>query len=290
MIISASRRTDIPAFFSQWFMERIRAGYCLVTNPFNPRQVPRVSLAPEDVDAIVFWTRNAAPLLPHLRELDVRGYRYYFQYTLTGYPRVLEPHAPAREAAVQTMRQLSSMVGPARVVWRYDPILVSSRTTFDYHLHNFKDLTRSLSGLVERVVISLADRYAKAARNLAPLARDGLVVDWEPQTSPGFPDFVRKMAAMAASAGMEMTSCAEEIDLLPLGVKPGACIDGDIVTRVLGVHVGNTKDKSQRKACRCVVSRDIGSYNTCGHGCTYCYATTNHGHARKLLKKSTHGS
>src|SRR5512135_950390 len=128
MIISASRRTDIPAFYSRWFMNRVRAGYCTVPNPFNANQVKRISLLPEEVDVIVFWTRNPRPLFPFLKELDVRGVRYYFQFTLLDNPRSIDPKTPPAESALQTFRALSEQVGPARVIWRYDPLVLSQIT------------------------------------------------------------------------------------------------------------------------------------------------------------------
>ena len=122
MIISASRRTDIPAFYSEWFMNRIRAGYCTMVNPYNRNQVSYVSLQPEDVDVIVFWTKNPLPLIHHLKELDDRGFRYYFQYTLTGYPVSIEPNVPGIDKEIDTFKKLSGLIGPAKVIWRYDPI------------------------------------------------------------------------------------------------------------------------------------------------------------------------
>ena len=175
MIISASRRTDIPAFHAAWFLQAVREGSCRVANPFNPAQVSEISLRPEAVDALVFWTRNAAPLLPHLAELDARGYRYYFLYTLTGYPRVLEPGVPPREEALATMRRLAECLGPDRLIWRYDPIILTTITPPAYHAENFARLAATLRGATSRVKISFFDEYRGATGGCAGSKRKGLL-------------------------------------------------------------------------------------------------------------------
>ncbi len=273
MIISASRRTDIPAFYSEWFMNRIRAGYCLVTNPFKQSQVTRVSLEPEDVDAIVFSTRNPAPLIPHLPELDSRGFRYYFLYTITGYPKVLEPRVPPQEQAVRTFRELSKMIGPERVIWRYDPILITSISGFDYHPRCFEELAAQLEGATMAAKVSLADSYRAARMRLGRLARAGITYDLHPERSSEFPAMMVALVESAARHGIRVESCAEEVDLRPYGIQPGKCIDDGLIERVFGVSVPPAKDSGQRKTCKCAVSKDIGAYDTCPHGCLYCYAT-----------------
>lgn len=274
MIISASRRTDIPAFYSEWFMNRIRAGYCTVRNPFNQSQVTRISLAPEDVDCIVFWTRDASPLIPHLPELDSRGLRYYFLYTITGYPQVLEPRVPPQDEAVGTFRGLSEKIGPDRVIWRYDPILVTSITGFDYHPRHFEELAAQLEGATKRVKVSLTDSYRAAKMRLEVLGESGIAYNRKPEEHPEFAPMMLALAESANCHGMRMESCAEEIDLRPYEIEPGKCIDDELIQRVFGVKVSSAKDTGQRKACTCAVSKDIGAYDTCPHGCLYCYATS----------------
>jgi hypothetical protein len=166
MIISASRRTDIPAFYHEWFMNRIRAGFLLTRNPFNYHQIGRVSLLPEDVDAIVFWTRNPSQLFGDLDELTERGFRYYFQYTITGYPRILESHTLNPYKALSVFKRLSDKIGKEKVIWRYDPILLSNILPIDEHLRLFEKIATELSGYTNRVVISFADLYEKVTRNL----------------------------------------------------------------------------------------------------------------------------
>lgn len=278
MIISASRRTDIPAFYAEWMVFRLKEGYCTVPNPFNRNQVACVSLAPEDVDAVVFWTRNPRPLMPYLEELDSRGYRYYFQFTILGYPREIDPRSPAAATAVEAFCDLAARLGPWRVVWRYDPIVFSGITPPAFHQENFQRLAESLRGRTRRVVVSIVDRYRKIESRLKQLeGTQAAVCDCEAED---FAPLMRRLAAKAGENGMEIVSCAEEIDLRPFGILPGKCVDDRVIAEALGIEVPGTKDPTQRKACGCVVSRDIGMYESCVFGCRYCYATKSFDQAR----------
>jgi hypothetical protein len=281
MIISASRRTDIPAFYTPWLINRIQAGYCSVPNPFNPRVVSYVSLAPQDVAVIVFWTRHPRPLLPHLDELDHLDYRYYFQYTLLDYPRALDPKGPSLPAALDTFRRLSDRVGPDRIIWRYDPIVFSQGTGASFHRHRFAEIVRTLRGHTHRVVISMMDPYKKTDKRLKALVQEGFrVVPYNGEPSPRFEALMRDLAGLARENDMEISSCAEEIDLAPFGIRPRKCVDDAYIARLFGLTVSGAKDRSQRKACNCVVSKDIGMYDSCLFGCRYCYATTDFSRAR----------
>lgn len=274
MIISASRRTDIPAFYTDWFMNRVRAGYCTVPNPFNRNQISYVSLAPKDLDAIVFWTRNAAPLLPHLSELDERSYRYYFQYTILDYPREIDRKNPTLKAALKTFKQLSNYVGSDRVIWRYDPILFSEKTGASYHLDKFREIAEALNGYTTRSVISIMDFYQKSRKRLRLLKEQGVdIIDVKNPNSARFQELMGNLKIAAEKNGMEIVSCAEEIDLIACGIKPGKCIDDALILKLFNLDVTRQKDPNQREACGCVVSKDIGMYDTCLFGCQYCYAT-----------------
>jgi hypothetical protein len=272
MIISASRRTDIPAFYTPWFMERVRHGFVDVPNPVRPRQVSRVSLDPVDVDVIVFWTRDPRPLLPHLAELDGRGFAYYFLFTLLDYPMLLEPFTPSLEKARDGFRRLADRIGPDRVIWRYDPVIFSNLTPPAFHRETFPRLAGRLRGATRRVIVSRLDVYRKVARQLSLLEREEFRLL---PLSPGddmLQDTFRCLSAAAAAQGMEIRSCAEEISLDSCGIPAGKCIDDDLIRTLFRVNVPRRKDPSQRERCRCVVSRDIGMYDTCLHGCRYCYA------------------
>lgn len=271
MIISASRRTDIPAFYAEWFMNRIRAGFVLVRNPFNANQIKHVSLKAEDVEAIVFWTRNPENLMPHLDELDDLSYRYSFHYTITGYPSALEQATPDEERACRVFVKLSERIGADRVLWRYDPILLCNLVDFASHIRGFERISARLDGKTRRVTISFAEIYRKTAKNLGRIA--GLTysdIARDPELSR---TLASELSRIAIRHGMEIRSCATSIDLRDVGVRPGSCIDGRIIPSGPGFGPSRPKDKGQRPNCNCVKSIDIGQYNTCLHGCHYCYAT-----------------
>ena len=276
VIISASRRTDIPAFYPKWMVQRLREGYCTVANPCNRKQVSVISLRPEDVDVIVFWTRNPRPLMPYLEELDSRGYRYYFQHTFLGYPREIDPKSPPVAAAVRTFCELSERLGPSRVIWRYDPIVFSALTPPALHRENFQRLAESLRGHVQRSVVSIVDSYRKTESRMKAL--EGAAP--QPCDARDLQDLMRDLAEIARTNGMEIVSCAEEIDLRAFGIRPGKCIDDELIAAAFGLDVSRKKDPAQREACGCVVSRDIGMYESCLYGCRYCYATTSFEQAR----------
>ncbi len=273
MIISCSRRTDIPAAYAAWLLHRLAAGYCTVPNPFNPRRVARVSLRPEDVDVIVFWSKNPAPLIPHLADLDARGYRYYFQFTLNGYDRVIEPNIPDLGTGIEVFRALSRLLGPNRVIWRYDPIVLSRRTDVNYHIERFSFIARALAGFTMRVVVSIVDHYRKTDRGFQELDRRGYGVQRDHSQSEALGGMIARMAEIARHSDFEIRSCAEDINLRPFGVVPGKCIDDILIHEAFGLWVGESKDPFQRPLCGCIKSRDIGMYDTCLQGCCYCYAT-----------------
>lgn len=271
MIISASRRTDIPAFYTQWFMNRIRAGFLLTRNPFNPHQIKRVSLHPDEVDAIVFWTRNASMLMKHLDELDDIGHKYYFQYTITGYPKALESSVPRPHRAIKTFCELSDRIGSKKTIWRYDPILLSNLVDLNEHKRLFYKIASMLTGKTEKVVTSFSDIYKKTERNLRSVEnlifKDILYCDDE------LHELAAYMSKTASYFGMKIETCAEDIDTSNFGIEHGKCIDDLLINELFGCQIKNKKDPGQRDACGCVKSIDIGSYNTCLHGCSYCYAT-----------------
>jgi len=271
MIISASRRTDVPAFYSNWFMKRIEAGHCDVPNPFNPRQVTEVSLKPEDVDVIVFWTRNASPLMPHIDELDRKGHRYTFLYTMMDNPRPMDPRCPSMKEALGTFKALSDRIGPERVTWRYDPIVFSNATNPEFHKRTYETIAKQLQGYTNRSIISLVTVYRKARQRLTALRQAG--IDLMECEGEAFVDLMMFMASTARENNMTLLSCAQEGDLALYGIQPGKCIDDGLIREVFGLEVSPTKDPSQRKACGCVVSKDIGMYDSCLYGCAYCYAT-----------------
>jgi len=282
MIVSASRRTDIPAFYADWFMNRIRSESVLIRNPFRPTQISRVSLDPVRVDAIVFWTRNAEPLIPHLDELDVMGHRYYFQYTLVHYPRVFERSSVTLSRKVEGFRRLSQRVGPDKIIWRYDPIIMSNLTNQAYHEDHFEEITKGLRGFTHRCIISFLDIYRKTEKALHILKKKGdiRVVDLHHHEAK-VREISDAFAEMGRDCGFEIFTCAEASNLEASGIRHGKCIDDELVNRLFGLDLSIAKDKGQRRLCGCVESKDIGAYETCPHGCIYCYANTNPELARR---------
>ena len=265
MILSASRRTDLPNYYSDWFLNRVREGFLDVRNPFNARQISRISLSPEVVDCIVFWTKNPAPMLGRLRELE--GYDFYFQFTLTGYGAEVEAGLPdKRQVLIPTFKRLAQELGRERVVWRYDPIFISERYTPEYHLKAFGEIARSLCGSADLVVISFLDLYQKIRRNMERLQMG-------PMGTEAMLELAGAMAKIAYNCGMAIESCAEAVDLSGAGVAHGSCIDRKRIERITGCRIRCRKDVNQRPECGCVESVDAGSYNTCLNGCAYCYAT-----------------
>ncbi|MFW6281743.1 MAG: DUF1848 domain-containing protein [bacterium] len=286
MIISASRRTDIPAFYSEWFMNRIRNEYFYKVNPFNKNQVKGISLAPKDVDAIVFWSKQPKPMLPHLKELNEKGYNYYFQYTMNNYPEILEPNLPELSKRIEVFKKLSSQTSPKQVVWRYDPIIHSSITPIDFHLEKFDYIASEICNYTERVVISFLDIYGKTKRKLKKLQKNN---DIEFKDIVEYNDKLIKISTeikkIANNYGLEIESCGELDNDSAKIIKPGACIDKDLINDLFDLNLEVKKDKNQRSQCLCVNSEDMGSYDTCKFACTYCYANNSQKAVNNKTKK-----
>ena len=261
MIISASRRTDIPCYYAEWFMNRIRAGYVLTRNPMNHTQISRIPLTPDVVDAIVFWTKDPLKLMPHLDELDGLGYQYYFQFTLTPYGRDLEKNLRPKEALEETFIRLSQRIGRERVVWRYDPIVLNQQLDIRYHMEQFRRMCGKLSPYTDTVTVSFVDLYSKLK---TPLIR--LITREEMETLAAF------FGRVSKEAGLQAVTCCENGDFSKYGILPSHCIDRTRLERILGCPLEVRSDPHQRMGCGCYESIDIGAYHTCRNGCVYCYA------------------
>lgn len=286
IIVSASRATDIPAFFSRWFLNRLREGFMCWTNPFNANQVQYVSF--KHTRVIVFWTKNPKPLLCYLPQLDSSGINYYFQFTINDYEAEgLEPNVPPLADRIEVFKTLSERLGPKRVIWRFDPLLLSDSLTIDVLLERISSIAALLKGYTKKLVISFADIevYKKVRNNLS------LHTEQYREFSPALVrEFSKRLSAMNTSWGFEIATCAECAGLEQFGIKHNRCIDDDLMVELfpqdaelmsfLGYEPDlfsvtdrpYMKDKGQRKECGCIVSKDIGAYNTCHHLCSYCYA------------------
>ncbi len=268
MIISASYRTDIPAFYSEWFFERLKAGYCRVRNPYSGRAW-RVELRPECVDGFVFWTRNFGPLLGRLAELRRFGRPFVVQYTVTGYPRSLEAAVVAPAKAVEQIRRLAGEVHPRAVVWRYDPVVFTSVTKADRHRREFARLAAELEGAVDEVVVSFAQIYRKSERNLNAAALRH-AFEWEDPADEIKLRLAAELAAIARSRGMTLALCNQP-RYVAGGAREARCVDAQRLSEIGGIAL-DVPVKGNRPHCLCHESRDIGDYDTCPHGCVYCYA------------------
>jgi hypothetical protein len=273
MIISASRRTDIPAFYSEWLRNRFDAGYCTVPNPFNAKQIARVSLRPEDIDAVVFWTRHARPAFPLLEHLDSRGVRYTFHYTITGYGRPAEASTPSIEKATNTFRELAARLPAGAVIWRYDPILLGDAFPVAGHLERFRAIAARLERHARRVVIAVVHVYRKTERRLSALYTWGEELCREPHDHPALPELLTGLATIARDHGMTIEACAQPRDWSELGIGPTRCIDDRLLGELFGGEWPTRKDPGQRPECGCIPSKDIGMVDTCTFGCAYCYTT-----------------
>ncbi|MBI5164399.1 MAG: DUF1848 domain-containing protein [Magnetospirillum sp.] len=272
MIVSASYRTDIPAFYGAWFLNRFRAGFARVANPYG-RQVSTVPLR-AGVDGFVFWTRNAAPFRAALAEVRRAAIPFVVQYTVTGYPRALETSVIEAERAVGDIRALAEEYGPRAVVWRYDPIIFSSLTPAAVHRHTFTRLADALAGAVDECVVSFANIYRKTARNLAAAARAHHFA-WSDPPGEEKRDLAMQLGVLGRERGLAVTVCSQDSYVVP-GIRPAACVEARRLEDVAaGWGLPRTiavKQKGNRPDCLCAESRDIGAYDSCPHGCTYCYA------------------
>lgn len=273
MILSASRRTDIPAFFGEWLLNRMRAGEVCVRNPMNHSQVSRIPLDPRKVECVVFWTKDPRNFIRYLREIDALGYKYYFLFTINAYDRTIERGLRDKGEIIDTFVELADTIGAEKVVWRYDPIAISPVYAPEYHVKWFERAASRLRGHTERCVISFVDRYGAVKKSMDERGlREPSVEEME---------FVaEKFAEICAACGIEARSCCEKIDLEKYGIKRNKCVDDQLIARITGKKISGAKDRSQRTLCGCVKSRDIGAYDTCGHGCAYCYANASDAEVR----------
>lgn len=306
IIISASRSTDIPAFYADWFFHRLKVGYSAWTNPFNG---VKSFVSYEKCRFIVFWSKNPVPLMAHLDELKQRNIGCYIQYTLNDYVKEgLEKGVPSLEKRIDTFKRLVDELGKGRVIWRFDPLILTDRICIDDLLNKVECIGDKLQGYAEKLVFSYADiaSYRKVKANL-----EKNQVHYQEWTEPQMVEFAQQLSVLNQKWHYKLATCGEKIDIDKYGIQHNRCVDDDLMIRFayrdkilmdfLGVEiktVGNSlfgtepipagaiilndtqyaikkkdnRDKGQRQFCGCMVSKDIGEYNTCPHLCEYCYA------------------
>ena len=271
MIINTGQRTDIPAFYARWFLNRLQAGFVCVRNPYNPSQVSRYRFSPDVVDCIGFCTKNPLPMLPYLDRLQ--DYGQYWYVSITPYGRDLEPNVPDKHRLLGAFRQLSQKVGKLRVGWRYDPILLTDRYTPEYHLRAFRTMAEALAGFTDTVVISFVDCYPKVLQNFPELQAVPRAVRLQ---------LGQELVRIAADCGMGLRTCAEGDELAPYGADCSGCMKLSDYERAIGKTLLAPKRKGARAECACYLGCDIGAYSTCRHFCRYCYAN---GSQQEVLAK-----
>lgn len=265
MIISASRRTDIPAFFPKWLLRRLRAEKVLVKNPWRARHYSKISLAADQIDGLVFWTKNPKPLLKYLKEIKEMGHTFYFQFTLTPYPMKIERHLPRKEELIETFRELSDKLGPHQVIWRYDPIFFTEEYSLERHQKEFEQMCMRLAGYTQKCVFSFLDSYVSVERRMKAFSYH--VPSREQQSR-----IAEVIARTCQKYQISPFACSEGQDFSEFGIFPSACIDSSLMAQISGRKKRFIKDKNQRDSCGCAESIDIGCYDTCRYECIYCYA------------------
>ncbi|MEO8955497.1 MAG: DUF1848 domain-containing protein [Ktedonobacteraceae bacterium] len=287
MIISASYKTDIPTFYGEWFMNRLHAGYCKMVNPYGG-QIYTIDLTRDGVDGFVFWTKNIGPFVKYLPELRERGYSFMVQHSINGYPRELEFRVIDYAHTCEYMQRLAGEYGSEVGVWRYDPIVFTSLTTLDWHRRNFATLARALEGATNEVVISFAQVYKKTRRNMDWAARE-FAFAWDEHETivrEHGRELAVELAQIVQTYGMQLKVCSQAAFLVPGVVVEARCVDADRLERISGTSlVSKVKLQGNRKECGCFASRDIGAYDTCPHGCVYCYAVQQRDVALRRFKE-----
>lgn len=263
MIINTGQRTDIPAFYGPWFLNRLKEGFVMVRNPFNHARVTRYVLDPEVVDLLCFCTKNPLPLLPHMEALA--SFRQLWHVTITPYGKDIEPHVPDKREVVQAFRSLSRCLGPSHVCWRYDPVLLLGKYDRNFHVRAFSALAEALEGYTHTCIFSFIDLYGKTMRNFPAALR----VSHEDQLY-----LVEKFVEIGEKHGMKLVSCLENPAFASLGVDTTGCLTKEKVEAAIGlpIRIPSYENMHARRGCSCLLGHDIGAYSSCGHFCRYCYA------------------
>ena len=279
MIINTGMRTDIPAFYSKWLMNRIREGYVLVRNPYYPNQVTKYSLSPNVIDCLAFCTKNPEPMLKYLNELD--KYRQYWFVTITPYGKDIEPNVPSKKSVIESFKKLSEHIGVDSIGWRYDPIFIGNGFNIKKHIENFEKIAKELKNYTHNCTISFLDLYEKVKRN-AP--------DIKPPTKEEQIEIAKAFYRIGNDNNMTIHSCCEKTYLSEYGLKCNGCMSQEIIECAIKETLNPPKRKNIRQDCNCLMGNDIGAYNTCGHLCKYCYANANKGLVIENMKKHNENS
>lgn len=273
MILNTGSRTDIPAYYSDWFLNRIQAGYVLVRNPYYPSQITKYLLNPEVIDLIVFCTKNPRPMLDNISQLS--PFNMFWFVTITPYGQEVEPHVPPKEQVIKSFQQLSELIGNRRMSWRYDPIFITDTYSMDYHIEQFAQMANALSGYTQQCVVSFIDLYQKTKRNFPGIRS----VTYQEQEQ-----LISAFSKIARENDLQIHLCCENAQLVRENVDADGCMSKAVLEKALGCKLNVPKKKMARKECACLLGADIGAYNTCDHGCLYCYANYDRATVEKNMK------
>lgn len=265
MIVNVGGRTDIANYYSEWLRNRIKEGFAYSRNPLFPNNVSKVSLKPEDVDCLMFCSKNYQPILPYMKEIS-ETYRVICHYTITAYGTDVEPNVPDIETSIQILMELSKIVGKEKVLWRYDPILLTQKYTVQKHLETFEKMAKQIAPYVERCIFSFVEMYKKHEVNFPELI---------PFTEEDKDLIAEGIGRIAMKYGFILQTCGPEENYAGYGINTSGCVTLDILGKANNLEFRNLKHKGFRKGCHCMESRDIGALNSCPNGCKYCYANKN---------------
>lgn len=265
MILNTGGRTDTVQYFTPWLLKRFEEGYVLSRNPMFPNKVTRYDLTPEKVDCVVFCSKNYKPILKDIGKI-VDKFNTYFHYTITAYGKDIEPGVPSIEESIQTLKELSEIVGKKRLAWRYDPVLLTEKYTIQRHLETFAEMAKEISPYVDRCIFSFVEMYKKLQTNMPELI---------PMTEEDKKELAKGMAKIADRYELYLQSCAAKDEYVEYGVHASGCMTAEILGEANGVKFKKVKHSGNRAGCQCMESRGIGDYDTCLNGCKYCYANTN---------------
>lgn len=280
MIINTGCRTDIPVFYSKWLINRIREGYVLVRNPYNPNQVTRYNLSSDVVDCLAFCTKNPEPMLKYLDEID--KYKQYWFVTITPYGKDIEPNVPNKEKVIESFKKLSKHIGVNSIGWRYDPIFIGNNFDVNKHIYYFEKIAKELKNYTHNCTISFFDLYEKVKRNAPEI---------KPPNHEEQIQIAKVFSKIGKENNMVVHSCCEKTYLSQYGLKCNGCMSKEIVEKAIGCNLNPPNSrKNLRESCNCLMGNDIGAYNTCGHLCKYCYANANKGLVIENMKKHNDNS
>ncbi len=283
MIISASRRTDIPGYYFLWFLKRLEEGYLYVRNPYFKKQIHMVDLSPGKIDCIVFWTKYPAQMVENLHTFLEYNIPFYILFTITPYNRTIEKNIPEKTQIIKMFKYLSEKIGKEKLIWRYDPLILFSTFNVQKHSESFENIASELEGYTERCILGFLTLYKKLEKNLTPLN-----ISLPSVTQKA--EIALNLSRIASKYGIKLQTCAEDLSGTPASHLTGKCIDDKLLKRITHKKISSEKDRGQRSSCKCIKSIDIGAYNTCPGGCIYCYANINTEMAKKNFKAHNPGT